>query len=80
MEANPVLVPIVVALTEAAKAFGVKGKLSLLIAILSGMALVVGGELFPAETKLVMEGLVVGLSAIGLYGLGKRAGRALNGG
>jgi len=71
------MVGAVIGLTELLKQFGVSGKWNVLAAVLVGMAVSLGTEYIPGYTQQVVEAALLGLTAAGLYGLGKRAGSAI---
>ena len=70
-------IPLIVAVIEALKEFGIKGKWSILAAVVLGMAISLGLDLVPDYALLVLRGLMLGLAGPGLYNLGKRAGGAI---
>ena len=78
MEFGIEYVAILVAISEAAKEFGVKTRAGLiLVAMITGMALSLGLDLLPEYTMMALRGLMLGLAAAGLYRGGKRAGSAI---
>lgn len=67
-----VLVAITIGIVEVAKQFGVDKRWCPIIALLSGVLLTVGLSLFETTFTTVVTGLTIGLSASGLYDIGKR--------
>lgn len=70
-------VPLITAVVEGLKEFGVNGKWSILVAVILGMAISLGLDLVPEYALLALRGLMLGLAGPGLYRIGKRAGSAV---
>lgn len=62
-----VLVPIVLGVVEAVKQVGLSGKLAPILSIVLGVVSVYLAGGFVLSGPLALEGIVVGLSAAGLY-------------
>ncbi len=69
-------VPLIIAVIEGLKEFGVKGKWSILAAVILGLAISLGLDLVPDYALFVLRGLMLGLAGPGLYRIGKRVGGA----
>ena len=69
-------VPLIVAVVEGFKEFGVNGRWSILVAVILGVAISLGLDLVPEYALLALRGLMLGLAGAGLYRIGKRAGGA----
>ena len=67
-----VLTAIVIGLTEAGKQLGLPKKYTPVLAVLLGVLFTIGLALFEITTQIVLTGVVIGLSACGLYDLGKK--------
>ena len=75
------LIPVVIALTELLKEFGVKGKWNVLAAVLVGTVASLVQSMAPEYAQLGLGAVAVGLTSAGLYRVGKRMGNSLvNGG
>jgi len=64
-----IIIPIVLALTEITKQFGVTGKYAVLVSIGFGVAF---GLLVNLSIEGGVTGLILGLSAAGVYDVGKK--------
>ena len=69
-------IPIIVAVVEALKLFGVAGKWSALAGFLLGVAVSLGLDFAPEHMAYIIRALLLGLSVPGFYRIGKRAGSA----
>ncbi|MEM4270914.1 MAG: holin [Candidatus Pacearchaeota archaeon] len=73
MVEEAILISIIIGLTEVIKRLGVATKWLPLIAIGLGVALAYGGTFLGVFSKPLFLGIVCGLSACGLYDVGKRS-------
>lgn len=66
-------IPAILALTNLAKALGLSGKISALLAVVLGVALAVGQHELSAYGwyQAAAQGMILGLSAAGLYDVSK---------
>ena len=71
-----VYIPLLIAVVEAFKLFGVDGKWSALVGIVLGAGLALGLDFAPGAMQHVIKALMLGLAVPGFYMIGKRAGVA----
>ena len=69
-------IPLLIAVVEAFKIFGVQGKWSALVAIVLGAGFALGLDFVPDAMAHVINAVALGLAVAGFYRLGKRAGVA----
>lgn len=67
-------IPLLIAVVEALKEFGVGGKWSVLAGILLGVGFALGMDFVPDAMAHVIRALMLGLAIPGFYRLGKRIG------
>lgn len=72
------LPPAILGLVEVVKQFGATGRVLTLIAMLIGTGLMIAAQLVEASSfKIVLYGILAGLSAAGLYDLSQLLGTSL---
>ena len=71
------LIPLLIAIVEALKLFGVKGNWSALVGIVLGIGVSFGLDYVPEITQQIIQALMLGLAVPGFYTLAKRAGTAI---
>ena len=62
-----VVVAVVIGIVQAAKTMGLPTQFAPLLAIVLGIIMSLGLSLFEATFSVIMTGLIIGLSACGLY-------------
>jgi hypothetical protein len=67
-----VLIAIVVGVTQSAKAIGLPTRYAPLVSLAVAILATIGLSLFEATTTVILTGIMVGLSACGLYDLGTK--------
>ena len=72
-----IYIPIIVAMVEFLKVWGLDGKWSALAGFLLGVAVSLGLDFAPEHMAYIIRALLLGLSVPGFYRIGKRAGVAL---
>ena len=66
-----ILVPVIVGLVEIVKRLGMPSRFCPVLAVVLGIGLSFAG-LHPSPLETILEGVVAGLSASGLYDVGKK--------
>ena len=72
-------IPLLIAVVEALKLFGINGKWSAVAGIVLGVGVSLGLDFVPEAMAHVIRALMLGLAVPGFYSLAKRAGSSLVG-